>query len=56
MSGVPQKYLKYLELRDVILELAEDLYDDCPLHGGSDPQNPRAARWYEKYSAVTYRK
>lgn len=28
LSGIPGKYLEHLELQDVILELAEDLYDD----------------------------
>ena len=56
LSGIPQKYLENLELRDLILELAEDLYDDCPLRSSSDPQNPSASRWYDKYVSVTYGK
>ena len=26
MEGIPEKYLKSLELKDVILEMADDLY------------------------------
>lgn len=56
LAGIPGKYLENLELQDVILELAEDLYDDCPLRGNSEPQDSEAARWFEKYVTVTYRK
>lgn len=54
LSGIPEKYLEHLELQDVILELADDLYDHSSLGGG--PQDPATAYWHEKYVAVTYGK
>lgn len=45
VDKIPEKYLKDLELREVIEEIAEDLYRDCPLstYDRSD------AAWEEKY-------
>lgn len=31
MSAIPDKFTENLELRDVILEIADDLYNDCPI-------------------------
>ena len=31
LSGIPEKYLKNLELKNVILELADDLFNDCKI-------------------------
>ena len=31
LSGIPEKYTDNLELKDVILELADDLYHDCQM-------------------------
>ena len=31
MSAIPEKFLEKLELKDVILELADDLYNDCQM-------------------------
>lgn len=56
LAGIPRKYLEHLELRDVILELAEDLYHDCPIRGSGDPGDPGQVLWYKKYVSVTYGK
>ena len=45
-DAIPPKYLERLELREVILEMAEDLY-----RGGADGQDPA---WESKYVAMTY--
>ncbi len=45
-DAIPLKYLERLELREVILEVAEDLY-----RGGADGQDPA---WESKYVAMTY--
>ena len=29
LKSIPKKYLDNLELKDVILEIADDLYNDC---------------------------
>lgn len=29
LSQIPQKYIDNLELADVIMEIADDLYEDC---------------------------
>lgn len=31
LKGIPQKYLENLELKDVILDIADDLYHDCKI-------------------------
>lgn len=46
MSGIPGKYTEHLELRDVILEVADDLWRGCP--EDDDPV------WREKYVDMTY--
>lgn len=50
LSGIPGKYLEHLELKDVLMELADDLYAACP------PEGPRtdADRWSRKYVDITY--
>lgn len=49
LSGIPKKYTDDLELYDVILEIADDLYTDCPINGYSDLSIPENKRWFEKY-------
>lgn len=51
LKGIPQKYLDKLELKDVILEIADDLYNDCPMS-----EHPAAHDdiWAQKYIHVTY--
>lgn len=52
LEKIPQKYLDHLELKEVILELADDLYHDCQITGrGSD----RDDVWAQKYIEMTYR-
>ena len=55
LSGIPQKYLDHLELKEVIMEIAEDLYDDCQISDYSSQQCPAEKRWYDKYVTATYR-
>lgn len=47
LSAIPKKYLDHLELREVILEMADDLY-----HDGWGPEHSptRAQAWADKYS------
>ena len=51
LGGIPRKYLENLELRDVLLELADDLFFDCPLteYDYNDPV------WASKYITMDYR-
>lgn len=51
MRAIPQKYLDTLELRSVILELADDLYTDLPV----TEDGIRGSTWEEKYIKKTYR-
>lgn len=52
LEAIPQKYVDNLELRNVILELADDLYNDCKIteYGSYDDEI-----WKEKYICKTYR-
>jgi ADP-ribosylglycohydrolase len=45
-DAIPQKYTKYLELHDIIIELADDLYNDCKI---SEYSEYRDDVWERKY-------
>lgn len=49
LDAIPQKYLDNLELKDVIIEIAEDLYSDSNI-------SERDEIWESKYITVTYGK
>lgn len=46
LSAIPEKYLRDLELKDVILEIADDLCNDCPI-SYDDVMEDKA--WVSKY-------
>lgn len=49
ISKIPNKFLEKLELRETIEEIAEDLYNDCPVSEYADNSSQEAKRWLEKY-------
>lgn len=49
LSSIPPHLLSPLELKDTILEVAEDLYNDCPLFDYDTPSTPTTTRWEQKY-------
>lgn len=53
VEGIPQKFIESLELRDVILEIADDLYNDCKMTEYGDYYDPV---WVAKYIEMTYPK
>lgn len=53
LSAVPQKFLDKLELREVITEMADDLYNDCRM---SEQELYRDEVWERKYIDYTYKK
>lgn len=52
IEKVPEKYLKNLELRDIIEDIAIDLYEDCKM---SEYGEYRDVKWLSKYVEATYR-
>ncbi len=51
-SGIPEKYTENLELRDLIIEIADDLWRDCrPDERGGYPDPV----WKAKYVDISYR-
>ena len=52
LRAIPKKYLEALERKDVILELADDLYNDCQMEEYGDDQDPV---WIAKYVRMDYR-
>ena len=50
-DSIPDYYLENLELRDIIEELAEDLYKDCRMSEYRDNDDPV---WESKYIRVDY--
>lgn len=53
LSGIPAKFTENLELKDVIIEIADDLYNDCKIDEYSDY---RDEIWESKYVYGTYPK
>jgi hypothetical protein len=51
MSAIPAEYLDKLELKNIILELADDLYNDCPI---SERNSCSDEIWAKKYIDKTY--
>lgn len=49
---IPRKYLEQLELKEIILEIAEDLYHDCQM----SEYGPCDNLWKSKYIEMTYKK
>ena len=50
LSAIPSKYIDNLELKDIILEIADDLYHDCPLDFWNIAETPDEIKWENKYS------
>ena len=46
LSGIPERFIEPLELKDIIMEIADDLHHDCQIssYGPDDPM------WRAKYS------
>lgn len=53
MAGIPPKYTEHLELRDLILEVADDLYYDCKM---TEYGSYFSKTWNDKYIEMTYRR
>ena len=51
LGAIPQKFTDRLELKDVILTVAEDLHHDCRIA----EYGPWDDLWESKYIAMTYR-
>lgn len=51
MKSIPDKYLEDLELRDTIIELADDLYNDCQMSEYGEYRDPI---WIQKYIEHSY--
>ncbi len=56
LSAIPRKYLDNLELKQVTLALADDLYNGCPLdERGPWQVSASDSGWAAKYITATYR-
>lgn len=54
LSAIPEKYTRNLELLDVIIEIAEDLYYGCNINEYTCSTDPRDWAWEAKYVDITY--
>lgn len=52
LHAIPEKYLEKLELRDIILEIADDLFNDCRMEEYEDYEDPV---WLAKYVRMDYK-
>ncbi|MBD3108673.1 ADP-ribosylglycohydrolase family protein [Bacillus sp. AGMB 02131] len=48
-NAIPAHYLEKLELKDIILEMAEDLYNDCQISEYTPASNQYELEWEVKY-------
>ena len=48
-NAIPDKFKKNLELHDVILAIADDLYQGCVINGEDEMNEPKKRQWYERY-------
>ena len=55
LAGIPAKFIYNLELQDIILEMAADLYHDCCIDGFNPPETRKEKTWYSKYADVTFK-
>ncbi|NLX91924.1 MAG: ADP-ribosylglycohydrolase family protein [Firmicutes bacterium] len=46
LRGIPDKYIEHLELKDIIMEIADDLYNDCKI---TEYGSYRDDVWAHKY-------
>ena len=53
LSGIPAKYTECLELRDLIIEVADDLWADCRISESGEMKDPV---WEQKYIDISYGK
>lgn len=51
LNGIPRKYLDNLELKNVILEIADDLFSDCQITAYGSYHDKA---WEQKYIDTTY--
>ena len=51
LSRIPEKYTRDLELKDLILDIADDLYNDCQMTEYGKYRDPV---WLSKYVYMTY--
>lgn len=55
LSQIPQKYIDDLELADVIMEIADDLYEGCQIDAYSDFNVRKNKEWLNKYEEAAYK-
>ena len=46
LGKIPDKWIRNLELKDIILEIADDLFHDCRISEYGEEEDPE---WEEKY-------
>ena len=45
-EAIPDKYIDHLEIKNIILEIADDLYHDCTISEGKDAVDPKLLQKY----------
>ena len=50
-EAIPAKYIDHLEIKNIILEIADDLYHDCAISENKDAVDPK---WLQKYVSCDY--
>ena len=48
-EAIPQMFKEHLELHDVILSIADDLYQGCVINEDDKMETPEKRQWHERY-------
>jgi ADP-ribosylglycohydrolase len=51
-EAIPLKFKEHLELRDVILAIADDLHQACIINEYDEMETPEKRQWFERYCAM----
>ena len=51
-DAIPEKFKEHLELRDVILAIADDLHQGCIISEYDEMNTPEKRQWYDRYCAM----
>ena len=52
LNGIPNHFIEYLELKDLIIDIADDLLAGCTISEYHGPATPEEERWERRYVKI----
>lgn len=52
LNGIPNHFIEYLELKDLIIDIADDLLAGCTISEYHSPATPEEERWERRYVKI----